>query len=185
MVKLQNSARHTKMCHKKRSNKQEIVYTGIAFIALVAAVLTLYIGFSKKEIPPGIEVDEKGNMVLAPERKAKLSRELEEIDNAVQYALIATINGFYPCYSCTNGQKDIFLRMGEVWKYGITRKGEKKRYPNQKYGAKNLLFIPQFRGSYGECLKREKIMIYHYPFLPESLARDILLIRPPGNKYDG
>lgn len=40
------------------------------------------------------------------------------------------------------------------------------------------------KSSEPECLKAEKTMIYSYPLLPETQARDIILIRPPGNKYD-
>jgi len=120
----------------------------------------------------------------SPERKAKLDEELDEIDNAVQYALFAVIDGYYPCYSCVSGQKDIFLYKGSVWKYGVTRKEESERYPGGNYGASNLLFVPQFWGTYSECLKMEKTMIYNYPFLPETIARKTILIRPPGNRND-
>lgn len=129
-------------------------------------------------------IDEAGNKMLSPARQAKLDKELEEIDNAKQYALIATESQYYPCPSCPNGTKVIFLNAGEVWRYGVTRIGESGRYPNKSFGASDLVFVTQFEGTYSECLKMEKIKIYNYPLLPEALQRNIKLIRPPGNAYD-
>ena len=154
------------------------------YLILGTGITVAFFFMAHKIIPPGLEKDKDGNITLSPDRQAKLDKELEEIDNAVQYALIASANGFYPCYSCTNGQKDIFLKTGEVWKYGVTRKGPNARYPKGNYGAPNLTYIEEFEGLLNECLKLEKIKIYNYPFSPEALARNIILIRPPGNKYD-
>lgn len=92
-------------------------------ILLVLAALTLLILMGQKDFI----VWKDGKPELVPWRKAKLEKELEEIDNAEQYALIAQIDGYYPCYNCGQ-EKEIFLKRGEVWKYGYTRKGEKGRY---------------------------------------------------------
>jgi hypothetical protein len=156
----------------------------LVLLILLLGVVAMGIFMSKKELPPGLITTPDGEISLSPERQAKLDGELEEIDNAVQYALVVTVDGLYPCYSCTNGQKTIFLNFGEVWKYGVTRKGQEGRYPNGNYGAPNLLFVRQVIGTYSECLKAEKTMIYSYPLLPQTQARDFILIRPPGNKYD-
>ncbi|MGH1438047.1 MAG: hypothetical protein ACRBG0_26670 [Lewinella sp.] len=157
-------------------------------LLILIALGSLYVGRkyyrSQKDLPPGLVVNPEGDMALSSKREAKLAKELEEIDNAVQYALVATKDGVYPCYACPSAQKVIFLYKGNVWKYGVTRKEESERYPNGNYGAENLLFLPLFWGTYGECLKQEKIMIYNYPFLPEAKERDIIILRPPGNKYD-
>ncbi|WP_425420490.1 hypothetical protein [Phaeodactylibacter xiamenensis] len=154
-------------------------------VLLIAGVaLVHYLYNEEKELPPGIIQTPEGDLVLSPERQAKLDRELQEIDNAIQYALVAIVDGLYPCLSCPSGQKTIFLKKGNVWKYGITRKGEAERYPGGNYGADALLFLPQFTGTYSECLKMEKTMIYNYPFLPEARDREIVLLRPPGNRYD-
>ncbi|MEL6660459.1 MAG: hypothetical protein AAFY48_01665 [Bacteroidota bacterium] len=139
---------------------------------------------SSKKVAPGLVETPEGEITLSTERQAKLERELEEIDNAEQYVLLATASAYYPCYSCPDGQKSIFLQIGEVWRYGVTRKGERGRYPNQDYGAPDLLYVPQFEGTLGECFKQEKLKIYRYPFLPEAQLRNIILARPPGNKYD-
>jgi len=78
----------------------------------------------------------------------------------VQYALIATENGIYPCYTCADAGFTIYLHIGEVWKYGMTRIGDKRRYPKGDYGADKVVFVEQFYGTYSECLKMEKIKLY-------------------------
>jgi hypothetical protein len=108
---------------------------------------------------------------------------LDEIDEAIQYALVATKPGEYACYSCPRGIPTIRLGIGHVWKYGTTRKGEAGRYRGQLPDVR-LLFVEQFFGTYSECLKEEKRKIYYYAVLPENLARSTPLIRPPGNRND-
>ncbi|MEL6928782.1 MAG: hypothetical protein AAFO95_09115, partial [Cyanobacteria bacterium J06600_6] len=71
------------------------------------------------------------------------------------------------------------------WKFGVTRKGGAAgRYPNVDFGNLNLQFMEQFTGTLSDCMKEERKKIYSYPFMPETRARDIILIRPPGNKND-
>ncbi len=123
-----------------------------------------------------------GEPELAPWRKEKLRKELEDLEDAEQYVLIAGLSDWYPCYNC-NDNKFIFLQAGEVWKYGVTVKGEKQRY-RSGLPAKELVYLMQFRGPLHECLKKEKIKIYNYAILPENLKRTNPLIRPPGNKVD-
>lgn len=125
---------------------------------------------------------EDGNPVLAPWRKEKLEQELAKFDEAEQYVLIADQEGWYPCFSCLES-KLILLKRGEVWKYGVTTNERKGRYGSQ-LPYENLLYLTEYKGSILECLKREKIQIYHYPLLPENLSRSVQLIRPPGNKRD-
>lgn len=156
----------------------------LLFLLGITIAIGLILWNSNKRIAPGVIETPDGEIVLSPERQAKLGRELEEIDNATQYALVATIDGEYPCLSCPFGLKVIYLYKGNVWKYGVTRKGEAERYPGGNYGAPNLLFLPMFYGTYSECLKEEKRLIYNYPLLPEASARDVILSRPPGNNYD-
>lgn len=128
--------------------------------------------------------NEDGEEVLSPERQAKLDRELEEFDQSIQYALVTTIDAYYPCFSCPDGSPTIFLYENEIWKYGSTRKGEAGRYSSNNYGAPNLRFVGQFYGNEMECRKREKIMIYNYPLLPEAKKSELRLFRPPGNRID-
>lgn len=129
-----------------------------------------------------LDFDKEGNVKLADWRKDKLTKELKELDDAEQYVLRAIRNGNFECFSCS-GNGSIFLLSGQVYKYGITTKGEKGRYANS-LKDKNLLYRIQYTGTIEECLKQEKIKIYNYALLPENLARTFPLIRPPGNKQD-
>jgi len=115
---------------------------------------------------------------LSPERRQKLEKELDELENAEQYALIAAIDGWYPCFHCKNTNR-IFLLKGEIWRYGVTRKGEKERYGTGLLDRR-LIYTIQYTGQLQECLKREKIKIYTYAILSENLKRPHPLIRPPG-----
>lgn len=149
-------------------------------------VLAIVLVFLTLAIIPFIEFDENGTPILSTWRKEKLVKELENLDEAEQYALLATDNGYYPCLSCKTSRVDstrIFLFRNEVWKYGTTTKGEKGRY-RKTLASMNLKYQSQFVGTLADCLKQEKIKIYNYPLLPESLKRNFHLIRPPGNKQD-
>ena len=126
---------------------------------------------------------------LSIERAAKKAQEIERIeshsykyDNCVQYALIATKDGWFPCYHC-GFEDSIYLYKSEVWKYGKTCKGEDVRY-SSGLPIEGLRFQIQFEGTEKECLLMEKEKIYNYPNLPECLKRKIILIRPAGNKID-
>ncbi len=94
---------------------------------------------------------------LAPWRKEKMERELQELDEAEQYVLIADLSGFFPCYSCVT-KTEIFLNLGEVWRYGVTRKGEKGRY-FKGMPVKNLAYLTEFEGTLQECLREEKLIM--------------------------
>lgn len=153
-------------------------------IAIILSIgLWTFLQMSKDKNSP-IVVDDKGQIVLAPHRKDKLQKELEEIDNAIQYSLRASIDGYFPCYTCPDGKGTIYLYKGQIWRFGTTRKGENERYPGGDYGTPNVVFVPEFRGTYSECLKMEKIKIYNYPLLPEAQKREFILAIPPGNKID-
>ncbi|MEL6928531.1 MAG: hypothetical protein AAFO95_07845, partial [Cyanobacteria bacterium J06600_6] len=55
---------------------------GILFIGLI--LLIGKIMMSEKELPPGLVPTPDGDYVLSPDRQAKLEKELEEMDNAMQ-----------------------------------------------------------------------------------------------------
>jgi hypothetical protein len=120
--------------------------------------------------PPAADVQDKDNKLgksflskkkrLASHRQEKLNKELEEIENAIQYSLRASIDGYFPCHTCPDSTRTIYLYKGQVWRYGSTRKEENERYPGGNYGAPNIIFIPEFRGTIAECLRIEKIKIY-------------------------
>ena len=128
-----------------------------------------------------IQYDDLGNPELAEWRKKKMKKEIADLDNAEQYVLIAQHNGFYPCFHCSTGR--IFLKRGEVWKYGTTIKGQIGRY-RKSLAQRELFYEIQFIGNIRDCLIEEKLKIYNYPLLKECLSRKEKLIRPPGNKVD-
>ena len=119
---------------------------------------------------------------LKPFWKDKLERERREIETAEQYALKARRPGMYPCYLCPS--KTSFLKAGELWKYGVTRKGQPGRYSEIFLQDNGLYYEIQFVGNYAQCLEMEKLKLYHYPVFPENLARpdSLKLLFPPGNK---
>lgn len=121
-----------------------------------------------------------GEPQLKKKREEQMHKELRELQEAEQYALIAKQSKFYPCLKCPIPA--IFLHVGEVW-YGVTRKGQDGRYHRDFLIQNDLDYIPQYRGSLQKCLEEEKRKIFQYPLLPENLARPPLqrLAKPPGN----
>ena len=145
-------------------------------------VLFVLVAFLSYEYRPFLERGIDGHLQLAKWRQQKLDRELNDLEEAEQYVLLALVNGMYPCYSCPNNAT-IELKRGEVWKYGFTTKSEKGRYQNSLKDM-DLIYMIQHKGSIAECMKEEKRKIYYYAILPENLNRAVPLIRPPGNKQD-
>jgi hypothetical protein len=76
-----------------------------------------------------------------------------------------------------------YLKAGNVWKYGVTTKGERGRYAQKFFVENDVLYLVQFKGNIAECLKQEQIQLFMYPFLPENLTRlpEMRLPRPPYN----
>ena len=143
----------------------------LAFAAVVAAVFTF------DEVVEWVD----GEPQLKKKREERLQQEQREIDEAEQYALLALTSKHYPCFKCPTPV--IFLNRGEVWKYGVTRKGEEGRYTTGYLSQNQLEYFVQLRGTLSECLKEEKAKIFRYPLLPENLARPQpeRLANPPGN----
>jgi hypothetical protein len=122
---------------------------------------------------------------LAPERLGKLLGLYKKFEEkAEQYVLVVDIDGFYACPSCPGGVK-IWLKAGEVWKYGVSVNGETGRYSKTFLEGNRLRYKTEFVGSLTECYKMEKFKIFTYPFLPENIQRgEKKLFRPPGNISD-
>jgi len=119
---------------------------------------------------------------LTPKRKEKLQKELLALQNAEQYALIVRRADWYPCYQCKDDAV-VFLTQGEVWKYGVTRRGQPGRYP-EGLPFSGLLYVVQFQGTWQECLAEKIRKSQAYGLLPENLKRKHPLLFPPGNKRD-
>lgn len=167
---INSSTKTSKQYPKHNRPKNLILLIGIVVISVFMGIREL------------VEFDKDGKPRLAKWRQEKLDRELEELDNAEQYALIAARPDWYPCYNCGD-KPEIFLYPSEIWKYGVTRKGKDGRY-SKGLPADGLAYVIQFRGTLQECLRQEKLKIYEYVLLPENQKRDKILIRPPGNKID-
>jgi len=142
----------------------------------VALLVVFVVLFSKVNI-----VGEKEAPKLSPEAEAKLQKRLKEIDEAEQYALVASLEGWYPCNH--SGRTIFYLLPGEVWKYGMTTKGQVGRYSIRYLDKINVSYIVQFEGTIAECLKEEQRKLFFYPFLPENLRRaeEDQIPRPPFN----
>ena len=122
-----------------------------------------------------------GEWRLKPKREAERDKQMRKIDDAEQYALVADVPGYYECLHCPG--KRIFLKINEIWKYGVTNQGGKQRYTTQFLEQRGLRYLVQLRGTYSQCLVEEKRNLFEYPLLPENLARpdSLQLVLPPGN----
>ena len=128
--------------------------------------------------------DEQGEPQLKEWRRLDLEKQLEELEQAEQYVLLARTDGAYICYNCSSGT--CFLKKGMVWKYGVTRKGVSNRYPGEWLSDMRLGYIVQVRGTVYECLIEEKQKIFLYPLHLDNQIRKPAdrMARPPGNKND-
>jgi hypothetical protein len=118
---------------------------------------------------------------FSPQETDKLQKRLKEIDDSEQYALVASVDGWYPCLH--SGRKLYFLKTGEVWKYGVTSKGALGRYAASFLVKNRVSYLVQFKGNFSECLKQEQIKLFGYAYLPENQIRpqEEQLPRPPYN----
>lgn len=165
------------MLPKKKPSPKPFQWWLILIFATISTTLMTYKGVDF------VVEDEDGNLKLSEERQQKLNNKLKELEEAEQYALVAIVPGYYPCYSCPNSDS-IYLQMMEVWRYGVTTKSKHGRYADKYLNDNRLLFVTQMIGTLQECLREEQLKIYNYALLPENLKRLIILIRPPGNKVD-
>lgn len=154
---------------------------GSKAILLFFLMLTILGFYAHWEGVDFIVVDADGNVQLSPQRQKELNERVKRVKKASQYVLRAANDGYFPCYNC--GQDSvIFLRKGEVWKYGVTFTD--RRYRNAWLDRMNLLYQVEYVGTVEDCLIQEANKIYNYATLPENLKRAKPLIRPPGNKVD-
>jgi hypothetical protein len=149
------------------------------FLFALLFILAMYASIEGLDF---LSYDAEGEAEISPKRQELLERRLKKLQNSEQYALIASRNDYYPCYNCGSDTL-IFLYVGEVWKYGVTIRGEKGRYGAQ-VRKKQLIYQVQTRGTIYVCLKAEALKIFNYPKLPENLKRTPPIIRPTGNKAD-
>ena len=162
--------------NKPELQKKEPESSILQYVLFVGALLLIYVLVEK------IILERFGNTPkLTPTEAEKLQKRLREIDESEQYALIAMVDGWYPCMH--SGRTTCYLKKGEVWKYGVTSKSETGRYKAPFLIANGVSYFIQFTGTFSECLKQEQIKLYYYQYLPENLARPPAerLPRPPYN----
>ncbi len=122
-----------------------------------------------------------GEPRLNTKHQQQLQKKLNDLEQAEQYALVAMAEGWYPCLH--SGRALYYLHVGEVWKYGITTRGERGRYTTRFLQDNRVQYVIQFKGTMTECLQEEQRKLFSYPLLPENLARLELdrLARPSYN----
>lgn len=101
-----------------------------------------------------------------PKHQQQLQKKLNELNEAEQYALVATKEGLFPCLH--SGHAVYHLHIGEVWKYGVTTKGERGRYTTQFLLDNSVSYVVQYVGRIGDCLQAEQTKLFSYPVLPKT-----------------
>ena len=89
--------------------------------------------------------------------------------NGFTYELLAKQDGYY---RNVRNNEMVYMKKGDVWKYGETTQGE-HRYSRNSY-EQNFKMDPVFYGSKTEILIYEKKMLIEYYYKHHEL--------PPGNK---
>ena len=162
---------------RKRKRKRRHLLTAALGLGFLCILFSL---------PQFIEIDEDGNYRLSAQRQREYQEKPARSERVEVYRLTATRTGLYDCLRCT-GITKIQLQAGEVWKYGITRKG-KSRYPASFYAQNHLLYQIIKITDILEAEQLERKLIISYPLLPEAQTRmarhGIFLKRPPGNTKD-
>ena len=90
--------------------------------------------------------------------------------NGFTYKSLTKQDGYY---RNVRNNEMVYLKAGDVWKYGETTQGE-KRYSDNSYENTNFNMKPIFYGTKTEILIQEKIMLIRYFVEHQQL--------PPGNK---
>lgn len=175
-----------------KTTRQKFIPIGIFVILLLSLLFYLYQPAQKAIVMDQKPLDwddvayfdEQGEPQLKDWRTKDFDRQVEELEQAEQYVLLARTDGQYVCYHCRGGT--CFLQNGMVWKYGVTRKGMSGRYKAKWLVGMNLRYQVQFMGTYQECLIQEKSKIMLYPLHHDNMVREVTerMARPPGNKND-
>ncbi|MCB0548124.1 MAG: hypothetical protein KDD19_11105 [Phaeodactylibacter sp.] len=161
--------------HRNRNRKRP----PFPWLLLLLLLISLTIGIrnevqmSRKYIE-GTEghvyLDEDGTPEVIPEVYEKLERQKKNREDCVQYVAVAFDDGYRACYTCPSGQKTIFLKAMEIWKYGETCDYESRKN-DPEYKANRVRLIPQNYGTKDYCFKIQLDSIYLYKKHPENLMR--------------
>lgn len=155
---------------------------------LTAAILLMAIPKTWKE---AVRQNEDGSYSLSREWEEAIDQKKEKIEQHELYMLVAKKNGMYLCKRCPTGK--FYLYEGELYRYGTTGNGKKRRGYSDKWEAGNNLRF--FHISYGDeatvKLGQTKL-IGTYAIHPENMNRPVIgtpgaknywhrLVIPPGN----
>lgn len=153
--------------HSKQSSPSPERKTSYAFTIFLLIVIAA----------AGIQIGDK--WYPYDKEKELLKKQLAPYEEAEQYALLASRDGWYDCCNCP--AEKVFLLRGEVWKYGSTIK--KNRYSESFLEQNKVEYIVQFDGDLTACRREEIRKIRMYKFSAENRKREIAkrLKRPPGN----
>ncbi|MCB9298193.1 MAG: hypothetical protein H6559_34500 [Lewinellaceae bacterium] len=132
-----------------------------------------------------VYLDEDGNPQVIPEVYERLEKQKKKREECVQYVAVASGDGYRACYTCPDYQKSIFLKSGEVWKYGETCEFE-SRQNALEYKINRVILPHKTMGQKDYCYKVQLDSIYLYKIHYQNLMRlkntGIWLKLPPGNK---
>ncbi len=132
-----------------------------------------------------------GSYELKKKRRDQIQDQLDRMDEAELYYLLARVDGYYQCSHCPQGS--FFLYKGEIAKIGTTVRGEIGRYKPKYLKRMNLRYLTVDEGDVSYILRKEKEHIRDYPLMPENLQRPdepqgkvlrYKLARPPLNLQD-
>ncbi|MDB4443262.1 hypothetical protein N9157_02010 [Saprospiraceae bacterium] len=120
---------HYRVTHAQNLIYQPLIKTydkknpkrNFTFLIIIALCSCIYLFTNSRK--PFIKYDENGLAKLAEWRQDKLTNELDDLEQAEQYVLVAKATGYFPCFSCPTKQL-IHLNKGEIWKDGFTSKGK-------------------------------------------------------------
>jgi len=153
-------------------------------------------GLAEEIYDAGTITEAVKNLPLDAALIKKMSEEIErqlaktvDYPSCEVYFLHARQNTQYPVLGYGNQVVDFeYLRIGEVWKVGITINGEFIRYSSDAFyknptegitlNRQNLQYQYVHKGTYKQCIILEKLLIYTYSLWSGHSN----LLKPPGCK---
>ena len=164
---------------KKQNYRPPYNFLPIILILCISLVI-LDFAFKKINNNPDVKIIESGKLILGEHEDSMLKKELEQFENCVQYAIVATISGYFDCHKCPFGITKVWLNKGEIWKYGESCQIE-KRWPQSKLEPLFLLREDQIKGDIKITKQAEREKLRKYKLLQESRKKEGWFMLPPGN----
>lgn len=160
------------------------------WLLILLGCLAIYMAF--ESFDDFVEKKPDGSYELKQKRKDQLNDKVRRMrEEAEVYYLLASKDGYYECLHCPNGV--FYLYKDEIWKVGITIRGQEGRYKMKYLRRMGLRYKVIYRGNIQRAQELEVIEIGSYPLKPENLQRPdkqqgqlirYKLARPPGQNSD-